>query len=148
MGNSTSNILLRDIEAGSRAASWLKRSFEKCSPISLDAPLTEQQFDDYEALTSRFARLADILVQKLFRGIDRALLEQPGSVLDTIHRAEKRGLGDGKRMREIREIRNVIAHEYSVEDLREIFTQVYQATEELLKTFERTEKFAREGGLL
>jgi hypothetical protein len=111
-----------------------------------DQPLTEQQFDDFEALTSRFARLSDIVIQKIFRGIDRALLEQSGSIVDAIHRAEKRGLCDARKMREIRELRNVIAHEYSIEDLRELFNQVYKLTEDLLVIFERTEEFVRKTG--
>jgi len=87
-----------------------------------------------------------LVIQKIFRGIDRALLEQSGSIVDAIHRAEKRGLCDARKMREIRELRNIIAHEYSIEDLRELFKQVYQLTEDLLVIFERTEEFVRKTG--
>ena len=146
MKRSPPDTLIKDLEAGVRAAGWVKHSFKKCAPIVHDQPLTEQQFDDFEALTSRFARLSDIVIQKIFRGIDRALLEQSGSIVDAIHRAEKRGLCDARMMREIRELRNVIAHEYSIEDLRELFNQVYKLTEDLLVIFERTEEFVRKTG--
>jgi len=143
MVKSASSTLIKDLESGARAAGWVKHSFAKCSPIVAGRPLTDQQFDDFEALTSRFARLADIVIQKLFRGIDRALLEQPGSLVDAIHRAEKRELCDARKMREIRELRNVIAHEYSTDDLQDLFQQVYQLTDDLIEIFERTEEFVR-----
>ena len=74
------------------------------------------------------------------------MLEQSGSIVDLIHRGEKRGLCDARKMREILELRNVIVHEYSIEDLRELFKQVYKLTEDLLVTFERTEEFVRKTG--
>jgi len=59
MKRSPPDTLIKDLEAGVRAAGWVKHSFKKCAPIVHDQPLTEQQFDDFEALTSRFARLSD-----------------------------------------------------------------------------------------
>ena len=64
-----------------------------------------EEHDALEVLASRFARASDLLVQRAFRGIDRAELEDPGSVLDVLARAEKRGLIESvERFRLIREV--------------------------------------------
>ena len=58
-------------------------------------------------LSARFARVSDILVQKIFRLIDILDLEDSGTVLDRINRAEKKDLvGSAREFIEIRELRN------------------------------------------
>ena len=52
-----------------------------------------------------------------------------GSLVDTIHYAEKKGLIDSAKVWiENRELRNKIAHEYAAKDLRTIFDQVMEQT--------------------
>ena len=69
-------------------------------------------------MTSRFARLSDIIIQKLLRGLDRYELEPSGSTIDVINRAERRGLIDSAGCwRDLRELRNEIAHEYVADGL-------------------------------
>jgi hypothetical protein len=43
------------------ARHWLVRSRDKCRAIDVSAELTEDQHDDIEAYTSRFARASDLL---------------------------------------------------------------------------------------
>ena len=43
-------------------------------------------------MTSRFARLSDIIIQKIFRLIESLELEEPGTVRDRINQAEKWGI--------------------------------------------------------
>jgi hypothetical protein len=55
-----------------------------------------------------------MLIQRLMRLIDEVELAPPGSVLDRIHRAEKRGwVGNAGNLRRIRELRNLVANEYA-----------------------------------
>jgi hypothetical protein len=94
-----------------------------------------------ENVTNRFARLSDILIQKIFRSIDQVMLETPGSIIDVIQRAEKRGLCDASIMRYMRELRNAIAHEYSDEDLLALFLTVNRMSDKLLDIFSKTTLF-------
>jgi uncharacterized protein YutE (UPF0331/DUF86 family) len=83
---------------------------------------TEQQLESAEAFTGRFARCVDLLVNKVLRSLDRIELHSEGSLLDVIHRAEKRGLiTHAQELREMKEVRNMIAHDYAGEKAAEIF---------------------------
>jgi len=80
-------------------------------PATLEGA-TEQQLESAEAFTSRFARSVDLLVNKVLRSLDRMELNPEGTLLDIIHRAEKRGLvGSADELREMKDVRNMIAHD-------------------------------------
>jgi len=106
--------------------SYNKILSKKISTLSKDL----EDLETFEALVSRFARVSDIFIVKYLRTF--AEKDDPayrGSLLDTVHYAEKRGLVDNARIWiEIRELRNKIAHEYATKDLHKIFDQVLQQT--------------------
>jgi hypothetical protein len=86
---------------------WLSRSFRICSGIGIKKEYSEEEFDAFETLTSRFARTSDIMLQKAFRSIDKAELEDGGTLIDALNRAHKRGLIPSvEEVRLIRELRN------------------------------------------
>lgn len=111
------------------AERWLKRSYRICRDIDFTGELGEEDYDALETLTSRFARVSDMVLQKMFRNIDRLELEDGGTLLDALNRAEKRGLVESvDQFRLMRELRNEIAHEYSLEELQELFASVLEYT--------------------
>ncbi len=74
---------------------------------------TEKQLESAEAFTGRFARSVDLLVNKVLRSLDRVELKSEGTLLDMINRAEKRGfVGQAGVLREMKDVRNIIAHDY------------------------------------
>ena len=81
-----------------------------------------------------FARLADLLTQRVMRLADELELESPGTLLDRVRRAEKRGWvqQDGQLVR-VRELRNLIAHEYEDEDLAALYREVIALAPVLLQ---------------
>jgi len=80
-----------------------------------------EQLESAEAFTTRFARVVDLLVNKVLRGIDRVELQPEGTLLDVVHRAEKRGfVTEASLLRELKSVRNVIAHDYAGARLPEI----------------------------
>jgi hypothetical protein len=84
---------------------------------------TERQLESAEAFTGRFARTVDLLVNKALRSLDRVELNPEGTLLDVIHRAEKRGLIDrAEELREMKDVRNMIAHDYAGARAAEIFS--------------------------
>ncbi len=109
------------------AMNHLTISSERCKLFINNENFTEEQLIELEALTSRFARTSDVLIQKIFKTIDRLDGIAPGTVRDRILQAEKNGIiNDAKIFIEIRDKRNTIAHEYELYSAKEIFLFVFQ----------------------
>lgn len=120
----------------------LKYSYMKCIEIGVKDSYTLEELDKFEALTSRFARTSDILIQKIFRLIDILELETQGSVIDRINRAEKRGLiSSAEIFKQIRRLRNHIAHEYVPTAIEEIFKEVLKLTPYLIECVDNVKKY-------
>lgn len=120
-----------------RAAEALRYSWERCHSIRFVEGLSQEELERLEALTGRFARLSDILVQRIFRYIDTVDLEPQGTARDRIHRAEKRGIiASAEDFIRIRLLRNEISHEYKTDTLYGIFEKVLDLTPVLLKGVE------------
>jgi uncharacterized protein YutE (UPF0331/DUF86 family) len=126
------------------ALRWLNRSYRQCQSIGLKPKYSENEYDLFESLISRFARVADILTRKLYRSIDVVELEFGGTMIDVANRAEKRGLIDTiDELRAIKDLRNNIAHEYISEHLVEIFHDTLQLTPKLVELVERAKKYCQ-----
>jgi len=64
----------------------------------------------------------DLLVNKVLRSLDRVELKPEGTLLDVVNRAEKRGFVDrALELREMKDVRNIIAHDYAGAKAAEIF---------------------------
>ncbi len=125
-------MLVVDLE---KASDVLLYSVEKCRKISISEGLSYEELESYEALTSRFARLSDIIIQKVFRTIDSLDLDDAGKVRDRINRAEKKGLiKSADDFIAVRILRNEIAHEYKTETIYSIFLKVLELSEVLLES--------------
>lgn len=106
------------------AAAYLDYSIGRCRDLIGREDLPPEQLERLESLTSRFARLADLLIQRMFRLIDELELTGGGTLLDRIYRAEKRGWARATDLVRIRELRNLIAHEYATEKMHEVYGAV------------------------
>jgi hypothetical protein len=121
---------------------WLKRSFDKCQSLDINDNLTDDNYDDLETLTSRFARTSDMIIQKVFRAIDKVELTEGGSLIDVINRACKREIiNSTDEIREIRDLRNEIAHSYVTEELKPFLTDIKNQVPILFKITENTKKY-------
>ena len=117
--------LLLEVMIGVQAAAdHLAYSIERCKNLIGKNEISMDELERLESLTSRFARLADLLIQRIFRLIDEIELTGAGTLLDRIYRAEKRGWCVASEMIKIRELRNLIAHEYASDKMSEIYTAV------------------------
>lgn len=122
-----------ELERLKESGATLRYSYEVCSNIGLKEEYTLDELDRFEALTSRFARTSDLIVQKIFRLIEILELEESGTVIDRINNAERKGIiSSASKFKEIRALRNNISHEYQAERLKEIFTLVLEYTPEIL----------------
>lgn len=137
-------ILQKELKILGDAVDVLEYSFNKCSRIGLKQAYQPEELESFESFTGRFARLSDILIQKIFRLVDEIDLETQGTVRDRINRAEKKGLiNSSDTFVEIRMVRNDIAHEYLPEAIQEIFVKVLELTPALLDSVERVKAYSQ-----
>jgi hypothetical protein len=123
------------------AAEHLKISLQRCNSLDVHAT-KEGTLIEFEALTSRFARVTDILVHKVYRAIDVAEFIEGGSLIDVINRADKRHLIDSViEMRTLKDIRNDIAHEYISERIQLLHEEVLELTPKLLNLVGRAVEY-------
>ncbi len=133
--NNIKEVLNQELAQLENARDILQYSYEKCCRIGVKIGFTYEELESFEALTSRFARLSDIIIQKILRFFDVLDLEEAGTVRDRINRAEKKGVVESADdFIKIRILRNEIAHEYKPETIYDIFEQVMDLAPVLLKS--------------
>ena len=83
---------------------------------------SEADLEKIEAYTGRFARVVDLLTNKVLRALFAHELEPAETVLDRFNLAEKRGfVASAGELRTLKEHRNRIAHDYAGAGLETIF---------------------------
>ncbi len=115
-------LLEQALEELASARQHLDYSFQQVAglPDGLKGA-TERQLESAEAFTGRFARSVDLLVNKVLRSLNRVELNPDGTLLDIIHHAEKRGIIErADELREMKDVRNMIAHDYAGSKVAEI----------------------------
>ncbi|MCF7970153.1 MAG: hypothetical protein K9L22_03180 [Methylococcaceae bacterium] len=104
---------------------WLNYSYQQVKDLSAPENFSIEQFNQFENLCSRYARTIDFLVRKVFRCLDDVEFENQGTLIDVVNHAHKRGLfEDIELIRQIKDIRNEIVHEYLDEALQSVFADV------------------------
>lgn len=126
------------------AINHLTISADRCKPFINNESFTEEQLIELEALTGRFARASDILIQKIFKTIDRLDGIAPGTARDRILQAEKNGIiNDATIFIEIRDKRNTIAHEYELYSQKEIFLFAFKYAPLLISVLKNAKEYSQ-----
>ncbi len=136
---SAAAVLRENVQGLQQAIESLQRATGGCVAIGDGPSFTFAELDAIEVLASRFSRTTDFLVNTVLRAIDRYELEPEGTLIDVINRAEKRGLVESARvLREMKELRNEIVHEYLPTGLAELRADLRRLTPQLLAIAQRT----------
>ena len=139
----TITYLEDNFKQAEEAASHLSVSIDRCKDFINDKDFNEEQLIELEALTARFARMSDLLIQKIFKTIDQLDASAPGTVRDRIMQAEKKGIiEDADTLLEIRNIRNTIAHEYESIDIKEMFLFVFRHSSLLISILKNAKQYS------
>ncbi len=137
-------ILNENLDMLQKANFWLLKSYGICEKYDLVAELSEEQFDSYEILSSRFGRVADILFNKVFRSIAYYEFAEITSLLDTLNFMEKKGLINSvHEARLIKELRNEMVHEYLMEGVTELFSEICRLCPVLLEMVENAQNYVQ-----
>lgn len=140
------NLLEQSLAELASARKHLDFSFQQVAglPDTL-AGASEKQLESAEAFTGRFARSVDLLVNKVLRSLDRVELKTEGTLLDVVNRAEKRGfVNQSEELREMKDVRNIIAHDYAGAKAAEIFTYCREQKPVLDSICERVVAYAKQ----
>ena len=116
-------LLKKNLNALNKSMSWLLHSYSICKEIGIKDDFSVQELTEFESLTSRFARTIDLFINKSLRSLYKVELEDSGTVIDMLNKAEKREIIESAEIwKEIKELRNSIAHDYNIDDFEnEIF---------------------------
>ena len=136
------DILRENINILNLSADWVRHSYEQTSAIEIKSKYAIEEFDKIENLTSRYARTADMLVNKVLRSIDTVELEDIGTIIDIMNRAEKRGIvPSAELLHTIKDLRNNIVHEYKIAEITIFFADVKKYTPLLLEIIKNVNKY-------
>ena len=142
MTDKQKTLLKEQLQLLDKSVEVLQYSYQRCIDIKENPSFSDQDLERFESLTGRFARLSDLLVQKIFRLIDRIDLEDQGTIRDRINRAEKKGLIESaEQFVLIKELRNTIAHEYDPVATEQIFITVLAFCPLLFNSVERVHHY-------
>ena len=127
------------------AIHWLRRSLGICAAIGIKKEYAPEEYDAFETLTSRYARTIDLIIRKVLRSIDLVEFEEPGTLIDTVNRAEKRSLIDSAAdFRLLTDLRNEIAHDYIKAELVHTFARTLQFAPRVIALADRIRSYAGE----
>ena len=137
-------LLEESLQQAQEAASHLRVSVQRCKSFVEVSPYNEEQLIELEALTGRFARLSDILIQKVLKTIERLDRDSPGTVRDRILQAEKKGvIHSATTLLEIRDVRNTIAHDYENNAFPEIVLFAVKTSPALLRDVQTAAEYSK-----
>jgi len=136
MDKGSIEVLKENLDSVNLSLQRLLYSYTICFETGLKENYTDEEFVAFEAMTSRYARTTDMLVNKVLRNLDVVEYINSGTVIDAANNAEKRGLVDSKDLRMLKDLRNSIAHEYVTENIVRFFSKILEFTPLLKKTIE------------
>jgi len=127
-----------------RAGVQLITSNKKCNLIGYRSDLSNEELEVFDAFTSRFARVSDMLFQRVFRLLDSLEFEESNTLIDVLNHAEKRRIiSSTVEFKEIRELRNEITHEYALRELGTLIHDVMKHTPILIDSVEKTIEYCK-----
>jgi uncharacterized protein YutE (UPF0331/DUF86 family) len=137
-------LLQENINTLNLSADWVKRSYEQTKTIIQKDEYSAEEFDKLENLASRYARTTDMLVNKVLRSIDTVELEDIGTIIDMMNRAEKRRIASSAELlRTIKDLRNNIVHEYKIAEITRFFSEIQKYTPALLEIINNVNEYCR-----
>jgi hypothetical protein len=128
MDKTSLELLKENISAVNLNLKTLMYSFDICVKTGLKENYSDEEFVEFEAMTSRYARTTDMLINKVLRSLDTVEYIDSGTVIDAVNSAEKRGIASAQDLRKLKDLRNSIAHEYVTENIVRFFDKVLEFT--------------------
>jgi len=128
----------------------LEASEKRCAVIEVKSPdISMEDSDALDAMTSKFARSADLYTQKLLTTILQIKRSTMPTFVDKMNLCEKVGIiHSALDMIKICDLRNEIAHEYWLDQIREQQEQTLKYISVLISNIEDTKSYLKSENLL
>ena len=125
-----------------RSLPSFEKSLTKCRQIALSLDLSFEEEEYFDSLTSKFSRVSDIYTQKGLKSLTFLLREEAVTFIDRMNLCEKLDvIQSAEDMISIRDLRNLIAHEYLTENLVDVYQETLRLSEKLLGAISQTDRF-------
>ncbi len=122
-----------------KAKENFNKSLEKCKQIDINQDISFEDQESLDSLSSKFARISDILTQKLLTYFVILNREETRTFIDKANFAEKVGIVENANILiSIRDLRNEISHEYINENLCELYKNLIDLSYELLRIIQNS----------
>ena len=141
MDKGSIEVLKENLHSVNLSMNRLMYSFDICSKIGIKENYSDEEFMAFEAMTARYARTTDMLINKVLRSLDAVEYIDSGSVIDAAHNTEKRGIANSQDLRNLKDLRNSIAHEYVTENIVRFFGKVLEFTPQLKGVIESLNEY-------
>jgi len=141
MDKGSIEVLKENINDVNLSMNRLMYSFDICSKIGIKENYSDEEFMAFEAMTARYARTTDMLINKVLRSLDAVEYTDGGTVIDAVNNAEKRGIANSQDLRNLKDLRNSIAHEYVTENIVRFFGKVLEFTPQLRRVIENLNEY-------
>jgi hypothetical protein len=142
MDKGSLEILKENLYALNLSLNRLMYSFEKCGNIGIKDNYSNDEFEAFEAMTSRYARTTDMLVNKVLRSLDEVEYIDGGTIIDATYNTEKRGITTAQELRNLKDLRNLITHEYVTEKIVRFFDKILEFTPLLKNVIEKLNNYS------
>jgi len=135
------NVLDQNRKLLTQALQSFEKSLAKCQSIPLVEPLSFEAEESFDSLTSKFARISDVFTQKVLKSIVLLMREDAPTFVDRMNFCEKLLLiPSAEDLISIRDLRNLIAHEYSEDRILEIYQETLALSGKLVLAIQQTEQ--------
>ena len=137
-------VLKENLQKLNLSSEWVRKSYEQVKAIKLENDYSPENFEKLEVLASRYARTTDMLVNKALRSIDTLELEDIGTTIDIMNRAEKRGIVESAEiLHTLKDLRNNIAHEYQIDEIAKFFEGIVKFSPVLLEIIGNVNEYCK-----
>lgn len=131
-----------------KAVNTMNKSLVVCNKLSVHTN-DENEQNQFEALSSKFARATDMYLQKLVKSIMIYYEEDEKFFIDRMNKAEKLEIIDNaENLTDLRKHRNKIAHEYIVTDIQQHWQITLNFSNDLLRSFNFTKQFLQKKAII
>ncbi len=142
------NIIIESFQNCEKAIQTMNSSLVICEKLNV-ATEDENEQNQFEALSSKFARASDMYLQKLVKGIMIYYDEDEKFFIDRMNKAEKLEIvDDAEKLIDLRKHRNKIAHEYIITDIQQHWQITFNYSKDLLKSFHTTKQFLQQKSII
>lgn len=139
------SLILQEFEDCKKTVHLLKESVKKFKPYNTDKIYSPDELEYYDSLSYRFEKSVELMLA-FFKGFELFLFSK---ISDTLRSRllviQKLNIIDSLDFwMDARLLRNKIAHTYLPEEIKDIYSEIYDKSKEIFRTTDRVENYLKQ----